>query len=177
MNKFIRSAAMLAVLAIASAANASQSYDYSYTFASGDVVSGSFTGDASGNLVTNLSNITASLDGVALTGSGSLYTASYDLSTYTWTANAGVASFDGTQNNFLFIDVNYPLDYNFTNYYYSLSDYGQDFVSTSSGYAYNAASAGTWTLSAAVPEPANGALLFAGMGVMGLMLRRKNAQK
>ena len=178
MNKILRTVAATVALAAASVAHAASStFDYSYTFASGDVVKGSFTGDASGNLVTNLSNITAIVDGTPLTGSGALFNASYNPATFTWTADAGRASFDGTQNDFLFIDSHYPTDTNFTNYFYSINGVGT--LTDSRAFAYGDSSVATsrWTLTSAVPETDNAVLLLAGMGLMGLVMRRKAARQ
>lgn len=174
MNKILRTAAAIAALAAASVAHAASStFDYSYTFASGDVVKGSFTGDASGNLVTNLSNITAIVDGTPLTGSGALFNASYDPSTFTWTADTGRASFDGTQNDFLFVDTHYPTDSNFTNYFYSITAVNTVTESREFAYADSSVATSRWTLTSAVPETDNTVLLLAGLGLMGLVARRK----
>jgi hypothetical protein len=54
-------------------ANASAVYTYSFTFSSGDLVTGSFTGTAEGNLVTDLSNITAFMNGAPFGGDGTVY--------------------------------------------------------------------------------------------------------
>lgn len=173
MNKFFRSVAMLAALAAASVAHASSTFNYSYTFGSHDVVSGSFTGDASGNLVTNLSNITAFIDGAPLNGSGSLFNALY---TGDWTADAGVASFDGTQNDFLFIDSHYPIDYNYSNFFYSINGVST-FVYAGGHYVGESLNVGNWKLTSAVPETGNVALMLAGLGLVGMSLRRKAAKR
>jgi hypothetical protein len=178
MKTTLRIAAVMAALAVASVAHAAPStFDYSYTFGSGDVVSGSFTGTASGNLVTNLSNITASFDGTPLRGNGSLFNASYDPSTGTWTADAGVASFDGTKNDFLFIDSHYPIDFQFTNYFYSISAVNTVIFTGPHNAADNSVIASSWKLTSAVPETDNAALMLAGLGLLGLSLRRRIAAR
>ena len=174
MSKLIRCATLLAAMAIASGAHASVMYDYSYTFASGDVMSGTFNGDASGNLVTNLTGITASFNGTPLAGSGALFNATLVVPMGRWVADGGVASFDGTQNDFLFVDSHYPIDSNYTNYFYSINDVGT-LANTQGGRIDEVVVPGFWSL-AVVPEPGTGALLLAGLGLMSLALRRKRAQ-
>ena len=173
MTKFLRSVAVLTALAAASVAHAASTFNYSYTFGSGDVVTGSFTGNASGNLVTNLSNITAFIDGTPLNGSGSLFNALY---TGGWTADAGVASFDGTQNDFLFIDSHYPIDYNYSNYFYSISSVNT-FAVAGGHYDGEILNTGNWKLTSAVPETGNVALMLAGLGLVGMSLRRQAAKR
>src|SRR5579863_3914913 len=112
--------ASLAVSLTATSAFASTVYDFTETFLTGynsvtdshvpPVVTGSFTGTANGDLITNLSNISVSMNGVPLNGSGNLYGSSQFLSGsfYYFQSGGAVASFDGKQNNFLFIDSDYP---------------------------------------------------------------------
>jgi hypothetical protein len=68
-------------------------YDFSYTFASGDAVSGSFDGTTVGNFVDNISNIAVGLDGNPFPGPISLG------------GNASNVSFDASQS---FFDFNAP---------------------------------------------------------------------
>lgn len=126
---------IISALQISNLAQADTTYNYSYLFDSGDIASGSFTGTANGNLITNLSNITANLDGIAFNkdASGSLYGFSYvtDINgnlvvlntpgildgKTTWINGAAIASFDGSQNNFLFVDSAQPDSGTFTNFF------------------------------------------------------------
>src|SRR5471032_598294 len=87
-----------AVLALSCACAQSAAYIFSYTFADGDSVTGSFSGIASGNLIDSLSNITLSVNGTTLTGP---ITGSDGASDH----GPAVASFDGTQNMVLFRNV------------------------------------------------------------------------
>ncbi len=154
-------------------AQAGQTFDYSYKLYDGPTVSGSFSGDANGNLITNLSNITASLDGIAFTGSGSL-------SSFAWRGSAlvggAVASFDGLRSNFFFTDAGR------SNYFYAIP-WTSSFVTdaaqarTPKGYVdfYNGNySASSWHVVAApIPEPETYAMMLAGLGLLGLTARRR----
>jgi hypothetical protein len=97
-------------------------FDFNYTFDTGQVITGSFNGVENGNLITNLSNISVSLNGTPFNGSGNLFGSSYtapgsDCSTC-WTSGDAVASVNGLQSNFLFIDSNYPSNGTYSNYFY-----------------------------------------------------------
>ena len=88
------------LLMSASGAQASQLFNYSYMFPTGDIVTGSFNGTANGNLINGLSNITASLNGIQfLAGNNNAYGVYQSGPTTQWIAGAAVASFDGTQND------------------------------------------------------------------------------
>ncbi|UPU37856.1 hypothetical protein M1B72_09150 [Geomonas paludis] len=124
MKNIIRLFAAALVLAASTAVNASQVYDYTYTFNASygygpGIVTGSFTGDAKGNLITNLSNISASYNGTPLTGSGHLYGSG--LYSEGWVSGGAVASFDGRENNFYFSDADLPLSFDAFNAFESVS--------------------------------------------------------
>jgi hypothetical protein len=157
-------------------------FQYSYDFDNGDVVSGMFDGTANGNLVTELSNISASYNGVAFNGSGSLFAASYDYDLQWWTVGNAYASFDGTNNNFMLIDSNYPVDTNFTNYIYSLAAYGESWT-----WFYNphrlisgndsSNNFSQWHLAevSPVPEPETLAMMLLGLPMIAWTVRRKKS--
>lgn len=96
-------------------------FDYSYTFYSGDVVSGSFDGTLNGNLITNISNASVVINGVAQ--SGPYFIEDLDPSIPAWQDGGAYASLDGSDNNFLFINSDYANgDYSFTNFFLSVTD-------------------------------------------------------
>ena len=66
-----------AVVVFVTASAHAETYNYTYTFDTSNVVTGSFDGTTDGNLVTNLSNVSAYLNGVAFPGSGSLFVGSW----------------------------------------------------------------------------------------------------
>jgi hypothetical protein len=179
MKKIITLAALVSAMFAGSAAHAAAVYNYQFVFENGIIVNGKFSGTAAGNLITGLSSITASVNGVALNGSGNLYASKYHNGP--WESGAGVASSNGLENNFLFIDVDYPTNSNFTNYFYDINipdAINQAYVGTPSvSYGENQAGlnkAAKWTLTAAnsVPEPTS--MLLLGIGIAGLVAARRS---
>jgi hypothetical protein len=78
-------------------------------------VTGSFNGTGNDNIGTGLSNITADLNGMALTGSHNLFGSSLGASGFV--SGGAVASFDVALNNFMFIEFGYPDTTFFTNFF------------------------------------------------------------
>jgi hypothetical protein len=148
------------------------------------VVNGSFDGSVNGNLVTDLSNITAYINGVEFVGSGHLFGSSWD-GISSWVSGGAIASLDGTENNFLFSDVDFPNDVNMSNYLMNQTGAGNmeslNFgnpgpVSNVTRWSYPGP---VWNLTqvSEVPEPATYALLLAGLGAMGGIARRRKAKQ
>jgi PEP-CTERM motif len=172
-------AAVLALgLVTVGVAQASAVYNFSYgPMQNSTVITGSFTGDANGNLITNLTNINVFFNGVAFTANGSLFASSYNGN---FVSGGGVASFDGTQNNFLFIDVDFPNNVAYTQYFYDVSvpqfTGASDIANAFNGQVVDslappAGSAWSVTAANAVPEPMS--LALAGIGLIGAAVARR----
>ena len=160
------------------------SFTYSYTFQDSDVVSGSFNGTQSGNLITGLSDISLFFNGVAATNNP-MFGTGWNGSN--WVSGAAVASIDGTENNFLFIDSDYPIATSWTQYFYARSPLGV--YNGSNAYSYsltpgsglndngandNPFIAANWSINGAnVPDAATTLpLAVLGMGFLLLARRR-----
>ncbi len=180
MKQFFRVVSLLAFLFAGVTAQASQTYDFAYTFNDGAKVTGSFDGDANGNLITNLSHISASIDGVAFVNSGNLDGVSI---TCCWaTTGAAVVSIDGLQNNFIFSDQADPITNTPTNQLVSTIWFTQSnsIDNTFDHGADNVSWAAThWSVTAqvaAVPEPGTYAMLLAGLGLLSFVSRRNKGR-
>nr|WP_315384328.1 PEPxxWA-CTERM sorting domain-containing protein [uncultured Sphingomonas sp.] len=136
------------------------------------VVTGSFQGTLNGNLITNLSNISVVLDGVAFDNNGALYNFAFDMSNTWWIPNAAVASLDGTQNNFLFTNGDIVNSQAYTGYFYSLSNFVDIASLQSPSLSFYAPSPSSFRAQL-VPEPASWALIIGGFGMTGAALRRR----
>lgn len=89
--------ALLAVLGTDAFAN---SFNFSYEFSSGTLVSGSFDGTlGSGGIITGISNVALAVNGAPTTGL--YFSAHFDGGGW---ANDGFVSSNASANNFLFID-------------------------------------------------------------------------
>jgi len=191
MKNILKLVGITFALLVNTAVQADITYDYiySYKFDNGEIVSGSFTGSENGNLITNLSNITASLNGIEFTtnASGSLYAFSYvpdnlspDLTSHTsgvigpraaWASGSAVASFDGTANNFLFIDSINP-DGIFVNYFAIGSAFGEasSVAKGSDGHFVNEIfSPARWSVAQQTPVPVPAAVWLFVSGLLGLL--------
>ena len=119
--QFIRPIVCLATLAVASAFG--DTFEYAYTFLSGDVVSGRFDGTLSGDLISHISKATLVINGVEI--SSPIFEASYDDASGRYRDGEAVASLDGSKNNFFFINSDVgDDDFTFTSYFYSLPELG-----------------------------------------------------
>jgi hypothetical protein len=192
--------ALLVATSLGSRADAATLFDFSYSFhndtgaLTGDTITGSFLGTPSGNDVTDISNVTASFDGTALTGPLNVYsyTPAYPncQTANCYTLGGATASFNGLDNNFVFID-SLPDASNhittFTNYFYIVqpwSNPGPGSLTIATQFSsptalvenYNGDYfASSFTLSA-VPEPTTWALFILGFGAIGFALRQARSK-
>jgi hypothetical protein len=171
-------------------------YDFSYTFVdngqanggdtSGDgkTVTGSFDGTGPITDITNITNISMSLNGTAM--AGTFYAWSYNPPPNTpgfpggFTLGTAVVSNNATANDFLFTNAS-STSSSLGNYFYIIQPWnnpgpGSTTIATQlvndgvSIDAYNGQYvAKNWTLTAAVPEPATWAMMIVGFFGIGFM--------
>lgn len=185
----VRAFSLLAALALISSPAAAADYLFSYEFNTGEKITGSFTGTASGALVSIDSSITMKLNGVAFVG---------PLSAFGSTAVAGdgtqcgspscftapaVMSADPSKNNFLIADFANAVPFG-TNYFYIFpwrgGTLGLGLQANFQGNLYNYVNQqyvpANWSLveaNSAAPEPATWAMMVMSFGVVGGAMRRQ----
>ncbi|MCB2107844.1 MAG: PEP-CTERM sorting domain-containing protein [Rhodobacteraceae bacterium] len=164
-------------------------YNFSYTFGSGDVVTGSLSGTQNGIFLESVSGVSVSLNGNPLTG-GDLYQPWAFVPGCCFALGTPVISFDGNLNNFIFADAA-PYNPSQTNYfsfvatdglwdnvnvYFPSSPYITDVSYNGVAYGGNFAfDASRWSLTLA-PVPGPDSLALFGLGVLAIgAVRRKSA--
>ncbi|KQN89791.1 hypothetical protein ASE95_16550 [Sphingomonas sp. Leaf231] len=192
MKTFIL-AALVAALGVP--AGHAATFDFTETFAidaRGEatapvVATGSFDGDLSGTLITNLRNISVFVNGVAFNRNGALYAGSYDAAEGLFAPGNATASLDGSANNFFFADaaMQDPAGTLPTNQYYHVSANQLSALATGITDTGITGATGLSTsrsvgipltivqVGAAVPEPASWALMLVGFAVVGHAMRRR----
>ena len=177
IKKLIQAAALLA--ACGGAAHAS-TFDSSYTFSDGQQLSGSLDGTLSGDLVTNISNVSVTFDDTVFTANllGGTFVPSStgnNVGAYSYGANSAVVSTNAALNNFIFADNNDPQANNATNWFYFVNGTtptGEGAQEVEAGnintanIAFDNPGSGTWSLTP-VPLPAALPLLMSGLGPLG----------
>jgi hypothetical protein len=173
----------IVVTAVAFSAMVVQAATFNYSFnpAPQFSVSGSFDGVASGDLVTNLSNIriNAVFLGVEVGGQGNaVLPYHYDSQLADWVSGGAVVSFSGSQNNFAFIPATTPSYFKpYENPYPYAMASSVDGSKIYYFYSFTQREDSNWSLTevSAVAEPESYALLLAGLGlVAGIARRRKS---
>ena len=163
----------LIYLAFASSAAHATLFNFSYQFGSGDQITGSLSGTLSGAYVTGVSDINVFLNGIAFNGNGALYATAYDPNTGWTNAIAASISTNAALNNFLFIDVDFPTAFNYTNYFLMVNTQTFSEAATWNGnispFDYPTLSP-TWTLTP-VPEP--GTIGLIGLALLGAGVARR----
>lgn len=176
VKNLLRLAALAFILVTGASAQAT-TFNFSYTFGNGAVVTGSFDGTANGNLVTGLSNISVAINGNAFSGNGSLSASAFDRDNYSW-YNSAVVSFNGLESNFGFADgdinssysnvfliIPYTTTTDFAEVLTPTIDIAEEAGPTTSIQA-------NWHLQA-VPEPEAYYMLLSGLALMGAAARRR----
>ena len=172
-----------AAMAFSALAAQAATFNYSYNPAPQFSVSGSFDGIASGDLVTNLTNIriNALFLGVEVGGEGNaVLPYHYDNQVADWVSGGAVVSFSGSQNNFAFIPSatpSYFKPYGNSNQYSMASSIDGRTIYYFYSFTQQASSSWRLTEVTAVPEPESYALMLAGLGLMAGVARRRKLAK
>jgi hypothetical protein len=160
-------------------------YRYSYVFSDGQTVGGSFSATVNGDYLSGFSNISAAIDGEEFFGNGSLVNYGFEPGTGYQVLGEGVATISGTYGSFVFAAD--PEISNNTNFFRMETDYLTGIVSVTATkigggvylYAWDSENydPSRWSVTAvtAVPEPESLALFMAGLGLMGVVARRRKA--
>ncbi len=183
--KSIKTALLGATLSLAAiAAQAQTTFNFSYSFDPNNTgngqalsITGSFTGTAAGDLISNIGNVSLSINGTLF--SGPIVIEAADAAGNWSTSVAPVISANTGLANFVFADADVANHPDAVNNFFYISGgqvFALDFNVTDAGnnplQGYETAANGSWNVSA-VPEPATWALMAAGVGLVALRRRRQ----
>lgn len=196
MKRLIQLAVAAAALSSGMTAHASM-FDFSYTFADNQKLTGSLEGTLNGTEITNVSDIAVSLNGIGFTGgtdgSGNATTLGiygYDPATAAFGTVAPVFSTVAAQNDFVIQDLNPSLgatnyEFWFTNDPVAGQSVGAANFLQSDSFSGPGATQlaidpsangvyGTWSVTPSpVPLPDTLPLLASGLGLIGFARRRR----
>lgn len=166
----------LAAAMLAGQSAFAESFQFSYRFNTGELVTGSFAGTLSGDLVSDISQLAVQIDGTAMTGplNAFRYTSPGDHCPSCFSAVGAVASFDPMKNNFYFSNGDAETGAGVTNMFYVIPwpNGGGNPVATQALFNGNTINlyngqyvAQNWQL-AVVPEPTSLALMLLGLSAV-----------
>jgi len=186
--KLLKSALLGTALTLAALAAQAQTttFNFSYSFDPNNTgngapvnITGSFSGNQVGSLISGISDVTLSINGTLFSGPIVIEAADADGN---WSSSvAPVISTDVGLANFVFADADVANHPDAVNNFFYISGgqvFALDFNVTDAGnnplQGYETAANASWSVSA-VPEPASWALLAAGMGLVVLRRRSQKA--
>lgn len=101
----MRPSTLLLLMAAAASTQApAEIINFSYTFNLGAVLTGSLSGNVSGDTITDISDVSLYVDGHAFDDNGTLAIYSWSNTSNAWIPGNAQLSFSGLQNNFLFLN-------------------------------------------------------------------------
>ena len=185
--KFLKSTLLGTALALSALAAQAQTttFNFSYSFDPNNTgngqpvnITGSFSGNEVGNLISGISNVMLSINGIQFTGPIVIEAADADGN---WSGSvAPVISTDVGLANFVFADADVANHPDAVNNFFYISGgqvFALDFNVTDAGnnplQGFESAANASWNVSA-VPEPGTWALMAAGLGLVAL--RRRHSQ-
>jgi hypothetical protein len=184
--KSVRLLGLLAVLTFSPNSFAAIEYNYGFNL-NGIDISGSFKGDASGDLISNISNIVINVNGAAL-DPGQTYFSNWkipDLGQFQ--SGGGIISFSGLRNNFGWFNVDYPNNLNYNSALIFAPTSPSDFHSTaiisnisiglfSSAY-YFSSPINNWSVTQASLVPLPPSIIMFASGLFGFAALRRKANQ